>query len=181
MSRDGLQPQPTVAGRLRGLEASPTLVLAAKAKSLAKDGKPVVDFTAGEPDFPTPRAIKDAAIRAIEANQTKYTPAAGIAELRGAIAQDVNHRLGTKFGAAEVMVSCGAKHALYNVLQAICEPGDEVVILAPYWVSYEPLVRLADAIPKIVATREAEGFQPDPSAIESAITSRTKTLILNSP
>ena len=170
-----------VAGRLRGLEASPTLALAAKAKLLRQAGKPILDFTAGEPDFPTPQAIKDAAIRAIEQNRTKYTPAGGIVELRRAVANDLGRRLGTKYADAEVMVSCGAKHVLYNALQAICEPGDEVIILAPYWVSYEPLVRLADATPVVVPTHEANGFQPDPAAIESAITSKTKALILNSP
>ncbi len=170
-----------VADRLRGIEASATLALAAKAKALRQAGKPVLDFTAGEPDFPTPQPIKDAAIRAIESNQTRYTPTAGISELRGAIANDLHRRLGTKYAPAEVMVSCGAKHVLYNALQAICEPGDEVIIFAPYWVSYEPLVRLADAIPKIVPTSEEEGFQPDPAAIESAIGSNTKAIILNSP
>jgi len=155
--------------------------LAAKAKALLKAGKPVIDFTAGEPDFPTPTAIKVAAIRAIEQNHTKYTPVAGIPELRAAIAADLARRLGVPYAAGEIMVSCGAKHALYNALQAICEPGDEVIILAPYWVSYEPLVRLADATPVIVPTHEANRFQPDPAVIESAITSKTKALILNSP
>jgi len=170
-----------VADRLGGIEASATLALAAKAKALRQAGKPVLDFTAGEPDFPTPQGIKSAAIKAIEQNHTKYTPAAGIPELRKAIANDLGHRLGVPYADAEVMVSCGAKHALYNALQAICEPGDDVIILAPYWVSYEPLVRLADATPNIVPTHEAEGFQPNPAAIESAITPRTKALILNSP
>lgn len=170
-----------LADRLRGLEASPTLALAAKAKALAQAGKSVIDLTAGEPDFPTPQAVKQAAIRAIEQNRTKYTPAGGIPELRKAIANDLGRRLGLPYADAEVIVSCGAKHALYNAFQTICEPGDEVILLAPYWVSYEPLVRLAGAIPVILHTHEAEGFQPDPGAIESAITSRTKAIVLNSP
>lgn len=170
-----------VADRLRGIEASATLALAAKAKALRQAGKPVLDFTAGEPDFPTPQPIKDAGVRAIQENRTKYTPAGGIPELRKAIANDLGHRLKLPYADAEVMVSCGAKHALYNAFQTICEPGDEVIILAPYWVSYDPLVRLADAIPKIVHTHESEGFQPDPAAIKSAINARTKAIVLNSP
>ena len=171
----------TIAQRLRHVEASPTLALASKAKALLQAGKPVLDFTAGEPDFPTPQPVKAAAVQAIEQNRTKYTPVAGIAELRNAVADNLNRRLGTKYGAAEVMVSCGAKHSLYNALQVICDPGDEVIILAPYWVSYPPLVRLADAEPVFVETREADGFQPDPAAVRRAITSKTKAIILNSP
>ncbi len=171
-----------VADRLRGIEASTTLALAAKAKALRQAGKPVLDFTAGEPDFPTPQSIKDAGIRAIESDKTKYTPAAGILELRRAIANDVCRRLGPPgYDPTEVMVSCGAKHVLYNALQAICEPGDEVIVLAPYWVSYVPLVQLADAQPQIVQMREADQFQPDPSEIEQRINDRTKAIILNSP
>jgi len=171
----------TIAQRLRHVEASSTLALASKAKALLQAGKPVLDFTAGEPDFPTPQPVKVAAVQAIEQNRTKYTPVAGIAELRQAVADNLNRRLGTKYGAAEVMVSCGAKHSLYNALQVICDPGDEVIILAPYWVSYPPLVRLADAEPVFVETREADGFQPDPAAVRRAITSKTKAIILNSP
>jgi len=171
----------TIAQRLRHVEASPTLALASKAKALLQAGKPVLDFTAGEPDFPTPQPVKAAAVKAIEQNRTKYTPVAGIAELRNAVADNLNRRLGTKYGAAEVMVSCGAKHVLYNALQAICEPGDEVIVLAPYWVSYPPLVQLADAKPVIVETRQQDGFQPDPRAVEAAMTERTKAIILNSP
>ena len=170
-----------VAERLRGVEASPTLALAAKAKALKDAGKPVVDFTAGEPDFPTPQAVKEAAVKAIAQNRTKYTPVAGIKELRVAIANTLAHRLGTKYAEAEVMVSCGAKQALYNALQVICNPGDEVIIFKPYWVSYEPLVLLAAATPKFVETREADGFQPDPAAVKRAITPKTKAIILNSP
>ena len=172
---------PLVAERLRGVEASPTLALAAKANALKDAGKPVVDFTAGEPDFPTPQAVKTAAIKAIEQNRTKYTPVAGIADLRKAVAADLNRRLDMKYAAAEVMVSCGAKHVLYNTLQAICEPDDEVIVLAPYWVSYPPLVQLADAKPVIVQTSEQDGFQPDINAIKAKITPKTRAIILNSP
>lgn len=171
----------TLAERLRHVEGSPTLALAAKAKALAKAGKPVLDFTAGEPDFPTPTPIKAAAIKAIEQNFTKYTPVAGIPELRKAIANNLAHRLGRPYADAEVMVSCGAKQALYNALQVLCNPGDEVVILTPYWVSYKPLALLADAKPVFIETKEADGFQPDLAAVKRAITSKTKAIILNSP
>ena len=171
----------TIAQRLRHVEASPTLVLASKAKALLQAGKPVLDFTAGEPDFPTPQPVKAAAVKAIEQNRTTYTPVAGIPELRAAIAADLNKRRGTSYGPAEILVSCGAKHALYNALQAVCDQGDEVIIIAPYWVSYPPLVQLAGGTPVIIETKEAERFQPDPAAIEAAVTQRTRAIILNSP
>lgn len=170
-----------LASRLQGVIASPTLALAAKAKALAKDGKPVLDFTAGEPDSPTPDHIKDAGISAIKANQTRYTPVAGIPELRKAIAADLNRRLGLSYGEAEVMVTCGAKQALFNALQVLCNPGDEVIIFTPFWVSYEPLVLLASAKPVFVHMKESDGYQPDPAAFKRAITPKTKAVILNSP
>ncbi len=170
-----------LAERLQGLEASPTLALAAKAKALAKSGKPVIDFTAGEPDFPTPEPVKQAAINAIQQNQTRYTPAAGIPELRAAIAEKLAERLGMTYAPSQVIVSCGAKHVLYNTLQVICEPGDEILILSPYWVSYPPLVQLAGAKPVVVDTREEDRFQPDVEALRAALTEHTKAIILNSP
>ncbi|MBI4354006.1 MAG: pyridoxal phosphate-dependent aminotransferase [Candidatus Omnitrophica bacterium] len=172
-----------IADRLRGVASSPTLALAASARALVKEGKPVLDFTAGEPDFPTPDHIQRAAVDAIEHNRTKYTPAAGILELRQAIANDLHRRLGdpVKYAPPEVMVCVGAKHALYNALQVLCDPGDEVLVFSPYWVSYLPLVSLAGAKPVLITTREEEHFQPDPSAVSSAITPNTKALILNSP
>lgn len=171
----------TLAPRLRHVEASPTLALAAKAKTLAKAGKPVLDFTAGEPDFPTPEPIKQAGIAAIQKNRTKYTPVAGTPELRAAVADSVNRSCGSRYTASHVLVSCGAKHSLYNVFQALCSPGDEVIIFSPYWVSYPPLVHLAGAKPVILETREQEGFLPDPAAIQKAVTSATKAIVLNSP
>ncbi len=170
-----------LADRLRGLEGSPTLALAAKAKALLKAGKPVIDFSAGEPDFPTPSPIKQAAIHAIEENQTKYTPVAGIPELRTAIATDLTQRLGTAYDPSQVIVSCGAKHVLYNVLQAACQPGDEVLVLSPYWVSYPPLVQLAGAKAILVDTQERDRFQPDLGEVKAALTANTKALIVNSP
>ena len=170
-----------LADRLRSVEGSPTLALAAKAKTLAKAGQPVLDFTAGEPDFPTPDHIKQAAIEGLRAEHTKYTPVAGIPELRAAAAQAVNRRRGTGYEPSQVLISCGTKHALYNVFQALCQPGDEVIVLSPYWVSFPPLVRLAGATPVIVPTREVDGFLPDPDAIRAAVTGATKALIVNSP
>ena len=170
-----------VATRLHDIHSSPTLALAAKAKALLKAGKPVIDLTAGEPDGPTPEPVKQAGIRAIQANQTKYTPVAGIPELREAIASLVSRQVSIPYDPAQALVSCGAKHSLYNALQAICNPGDEVIVFSPYWVSYPPLIQLAGGRPVFVETRESEQFQPDPRALESAITPRTKAIILNSP
>ncbi len=170
-----------VAARLRGLESSPTLALAAKAKALRQAGTSVADFTAGEPDFPTPAPIKQAAIKALERNQTRYTPVPGIPELRAAIATDLTRRLGVAYQPGQVIVSNGAKHSLYNALQAVCDPGDEVLILSPFWVSYVPLVQLADGKPVLIETREEDRYQPDPDAVRAAITERTRAIILNSP
>lgn len=118
---------------------------------------------------------------AIESNQTKYTPVAGIPELRSAVAETLNHQHRTSYQASHVIVSCGAKHALFNIFQALCQPGDEVVMCAPYWVSYPPLARLAGAKPVIVPTRETDGFLPDPSDIRRALSLATKIIVLNSP
>ncbi len=171
----------SLAGRLRHVEGSPTLALAAKAKALAKAGKPVLDFTAGEPDFPTPAHIKQAGVEAIQKDRTKYTPVAGTPELRAAIAASVNRQYKTTYAASSVLVSCGAKHSLFNIFQTLCQPGDEVIIFSPYWVSYPPLVHLAGAKPVIVETHEKDGFLPDPEALRRAINPATKVIVLNSP
>ena len=171
----------TLADRLRHVEGSPTLALAAKAKALAKSGKPVLDFTAGEPDFPTPEHIKQAGIEAIRANQTKYTPVAGIPDLRAAIAETVNRQRGTHYQAPQTLVTCGTKHALFNVFQALCQAGDEVIVLSPYWVSFPPLVHLSGATPVVVQTLERDQFLPDPDAIRAALSDATKAIIVNSP
>ncbi len=170
-----------LAERVRTLEGSPTLALAATAKALQKAGKPVIDLSAGEPDFPTPEAIKRAGLQAIHDNHTTYTPAAGIPELRSAIAHDLSKRLAVPYESSQVIVTTGAKHALYNAFQAICEPGDEVIVLTPYWVSYPAQIHLAGGRARLLPTREGERFQPDPDAIRSAITPRTKAIVLNSP
>ncbi|MBI1991872.1 MAG: pyridoxal phosphate-dependent aminotransferase [Candidatus Omnitrophica bacterium] len=170
-----------LAGRLRGIEGSPTLALAAKAKALAKAGKRVLDLTAGEPDFPTPAHVKQAGIQAIQADQTKYTPVAGIPELRAAVATCLNQQHRTNYQTSHVLVSCGAKHALFNIFQALCQSGDEVVIFSPYWVSYPPLVQLAGAKPVIVHTSEQDQFLPKLEAVRAALSQATKVIVLNSP
>lgn len=170
-----------LADRLREIEGSPTLALTAKAKALAKSGKAVINFAGGEPDFPTPEHIKQAGIKAIEANQTSYTPIAGIPELRAAVADNLNHKRKTGYDASQVMISCGAKHALYNIFQVLTQPGDEVIILSPYWVSFPSIVRLSGATPVFVESKQSDGFQPDLEAIRSSITNSTKAIIINSP
>ena len=169
-----------LADRLRSIEASPTLVLAAKAKALANAGKSVVDFSAGEPDAPTPDHIKQAGIQAITANHTRYTPVAGIPELRAAVAASVNRQRQTSYQASDTIVTCGTKHALFNVFQALCQPGDEVIICSPYWVSFPPLVRLSGATPVVVQTREEDRFLPDAEAVRAAFSDATKAIIINS-
>lgn len=170
-----------LAPRLRGLEPSATLAMAARAKALRKEGRPIIDLTAGEPDFDTPDAIKDAGHEAIRSGFTKYTPAGGIAELKEAVREKFHEEYGIRCGPGEVTISCGAKHALFNAFMAICGPGDEVVMFSPYWTSYPDIVRMAGGTPIFVPTREATGFVPEPEALEDALTERTVAVILNSP
>ncbi len=170
-----------LSNRVQNVEASPTLALAAKAKALAKEGKPVINFTAGEPDFPTPEHVKKAGIEAIQNNRTRYTPVGGTPEFKQAVVDLLNKDLGAQYSAANVMINCGAKHTLYNIFQAVCNDGDEVIIISPYWVSYPDMVKLAGGKPVIVAADEEQGFIPDPKTLEAAITSKTKVIVLNSP
>lgn len=162
-------------------EASQTLALTALAKKLKSEGVDVVSLTAGEPDFPTPRHIKDAAIQAIEANFTKYTINAGIPELRAAIVAKLQKDNNVTVTANQVLVSNGAKHSIYNALQAICNKGDEVIIPAPYWVSYPEMVKLVDGKPVILKTTEKTDFKITAAQLKRAITPKTKALILCSP
>lgn len=170
-----------LAKRLDVVKPSPTLAITAKAKELKAKGVDVVGFGAGEPDFDTPKAIKQAAGKALDEGFTKYTPTNGIPELREAIARRIAQDHGISYRPSEVVVSCGAKHALYNLFQALLNPGDEVLIFAPYWVSYADMVRLADGVPVIVETRHEDGFEPSREAIRKAITPRTRAVIVNSP
>jgi aspartate aminotransferase len=170
-----------LAKRLDAVKPSPTLAITAKAKELKAKGIDVVGFGAGEPDFDTPRAIKQAAVQALDEGFTKYTPTNGIPELREAIARRIAQQHGISYKPTEVLVSVGGKHALYNLFQALLNPGDEVVIFAPYWVSYADMVRLAEGVPVIVQTRHEAGFEPSHEDIKKAIGPRTRAVIVNSP
>ena len=170
-----------LAQRVSRIQPSPTMAMAARAKALAAQGIEVIDFGVGEPDCDTPDAIKDAAIAAIKAGFTKYTPPSGTDELKQAIIRRLEADQGLRYQPNEIVVSCGAKHTLYNLAQALFEQDDEVLIPAPYWVSYPDQVLLNDATPIFVPTRPEDGFILDPRQFESAITPRTKALILNSP
>jgi len=170
-----------LADRLKTLQPSPTLAMQARAKAMRAQGINVISFGAGEPDFDTPRRIKDAAIRALESGQTKYTEVGGIPELRAAISHKLKRDLGLDYTPEEVTVSCGAKHTLYNIVMALVNPGDEVIIPSPFWVSYPEQVRLVGGVPVPVETLESTGFDLDPEAVRRAVTAKTKILVLNSP
>jgi len=171
----------TLAERSGLIAPSATLAMAAEAKRLKADGLDVLDFALGEPDFATPANIQEAAIRAMRAGQTHYTPPAGIVELRQAIARHYTQHHGLPTEAAQVVVSNGAKHSIHNALMAVCGPGDEVIIPAPYWVSYADLVKLAGATPVVIPTSEADGFKLSPEQFLAAVTPRSKLLMINSP
>jgi len=170
-----------LAKRVSRIKPSPTLTITAKANALRAEGRDVLSFGAGEPDFDTPQNIKEAAIEAIKSGFTKYTPVGGINELKRAIIEKFQSDNDLIFAESQVVVSCGAKHCLYNIAQALFEEGDEVIIPAPYWVSYPDIVLLADAAPVIIEAEESHGFKLTPSQLEKALTARTKGLILNSP
>ena len=170
-----------LANRLKAIKPSSTLALNAKAKALAAQGMDVVSLAAGEPDFDTPEHIKQAAVEALRQGFTKYTPTAGIPELREAICGKLERDNRLTYAPDQVLVSVGAKQAIYNTFQALLNEGDEVIILAPYWVSYPEMVQLAGGKPVVVETREENGFAPDPDAIRRALSPRTKAIVLNSP
>jgi aspartate aminotransferase len=170
-----------ISTRAAQLTPSLTLSIDSKAKAMKAEGIDVCGFGAGEPDFDTPDHIKRAAIEAIEGGFTKYTPSSGIPELRQAIAEKLANDNQLTYRASQIIVSNGAKHACYNAILATCQPGDEVVIPAPYWVSYPDMVRLAGAEPIIVPTTERMGWKMRAEDFENAMTPRTKMLILNTP
>ncbi len=170
-----------LADRMKTLAPSPTLAMQARAKAMRAQGIDVISFGAGEPDFDTPRRIKEAAIRALESGQTKYTEVGGIPELRAAVCQKFKRDNGLDYAPDEVTVSCGAKHTLYNIVMALVNPGDEVLIPSPFWVSYPEQVRLLGGAPVPVATDESSGFDLDPALLRRAVTPRTKMIILDSP
>ncbi len=170
-----------LSSRAKSLRPSPTLAINAKAKALQAQGIQVISFGAGEPDFDTPGNIKQAAKKAIDEGFTKYTPVGGIDELKDAIIQKFQRDSRLTYKRSEILVSCGGKHSFYNLAQAIFDQGDEVIIPAPYWVSYPPMVSLAGATPVIVDTKEGNGFKVTPDEVKKAITPKTKALIINSP
>lgn len=167
--------------KIQQVEESQTLALTAKARSLKEAGVDVVSLTAGEPDFPTPKHVKEAAIKAIEADFTHYTATEGIKDLVQAIINKFSRENDLHFEPGQILVSTGAKHSIYNALQAICNKGDEVIILSPYWVSYPEMVKLADATPVVVTASIEVGFKPDIRKLKQAINQRTKAMIINSP
>jgi aspartate aminotransferase len=170
-----------ISARAAALSPSLTLAIDSKAKQMKADGQDVVGFGAGEPDFDTPKHIKDAAIKALNDGFTKYTPASGIPELRQAIADKFKKENGLTYKPSQIIVSCGGKHSCYNVILATCEAGDEVIIPAPYWLSYPEMVKLASAKPVIVQTTDKTEFKITPEQLRAAITPRTRLFILNSP
>jgi aspartate aminotransferase len=170
-----------ISERAAQLTPSLTLSIDSKAKAMKAEGIDVCGFGAGEPDFDTPEHIKTAAIAALQAGFTKYTPSGGISELRQAIAEKLAADNGLTYRAGQVIVSNGAKHCCYNAILATCQPGDEVIIPAPYWVSYPDMVRLVGAEPVIVPTMERNNWKMRAEDFENAMTPRTKMLIMNSP
>ncbi len=167
--------------RVRAIKPSPTLAIDAKAKALRQQGIDIISFGTGEPDFDTPDNIKEAAVSAIKSGYTKYCPVSGSPEIKKAVIDKFKRDNGLDYEPAEIIVSCGAKHSLYNIFQTIIDDGDEVIIAAPYWVSYTDMVILAGGKPVIVNTDDKNGFKMTPGALEKAITSKTKAVILNSP
>ncbi len=167
--------------RTDGIKPSITLALAAKAAAMRAQGISVINFAAGEPDFDTPDRIKEAAVKALSKGMTKYTEVRGIQLLREVIAEKYQREEGLKYDKDEVLVSCGGKHSLYNVFQAIFNEGDEVIIPAPYWVSYRDMALLAGAVPRIVDTKRENGYRITPNELKGALGPRVRAFILNSP
>src|SRR5213592_1385997 len=170
-----------LADRMNLISESITLAVGAKAKAMQKQGIDVVLFGAGEPDFDTPAFIKDAAKAALDKGQTKYTPTPCFPELRAAIAQKFNKDNGLPYKPEQITVGAGGKHCLYMAFMTVLNPGDEVLIPSPYWVSYPEQVKLAGGVNKIIRGEEKNGFKITPQQLESAIGPKTKVLVLNSP
>jgi aspartate aminotransferase len=167
--------------RLEEILPSATLSITAKANALKKEGIDVIGFGAGEPDFDTPAPIKAAAVAALDEGFTKYTPTAGTIELRRAVVDKFKAENDLEYEPSQVIVSCGAKHSLFNIFQAVINPGDEVLIPSPYWVSYPEMVRLAGGTPVFVPTAEQDSFRLRAEAVRPLITGRSRALIVNSP
>lgn len=171
----------TLAKRVLKVKPSPTLAVTSKAAELRAQGLDIIGLGAGEPDFDTPDTIKQAAIDAIQKGYTKYTPVDGLPELKDAIINKFQQENNLQYERNQILVSAGGKHSFYNLCQALLNPGDEVIIIAPYWVSYPDMVMLADGIPVIVNTEFSSGFQLDIEKIERALSPMTKLIVINSP
>jgi aspartate aminotransferase len=171
----------SVSNRLTRIKPSATGAVLSKATALKQEGVDIISFGAGEPDFDTPEPIREAAIAAINAGKTRYTPVDGSAELKAAIATKFRRDNGLEFEPSELLVSGGAKQSLFNLCMALLGPDDEAVISAPYWVSYPEMIRLADATPSIISTGMTAGFKITPEQLEKALNQRSRLLILNSP
>lgn len=170
-----------VSDRAKRISPSPTLAISAKAKAMQAEGIDVVNFGAGEPDFDTPQHIKDAAIKSLQSGFTKYTPTSGTLELRKAVCEKLKRENGLEYAPNQIIVSLGAKHSIYNAVLATVNPGEEVIIPAPYWVSYPEMVKMADARCVYIETDESTGFTASVEQLRAAVTPKTRMLILNSP
>ncbi|MBP3359863.1 MAG: pyridoxal phosphate-dependent aminotransferase [Clostridia bacterium] len=170
-----------ISRKAMSISPSPTLAIDTRFKEMKANGVDVVGFGAGEPDFNTPEHICAAAVKAISDGKTRYTPAAGTVELRKAVCEKLKRENGLDYEPSEIVVSNGAKHSLVNAFMVICNPGDEVIIPAPYWVSYPEMVKLADGVPVSLPTKEENHFKATAAEYEAAITEKTRAIILNSP
>jgi aspartate aminotransferase len=170
-----------IAERMSQVSPSATLKLTSKAKEMKAKGLPVISFGAGEPDFDTPQSVKDEGVKALTAGFTKYTPTSGTPELRQAVCKKFAEDQGLNYAPEQVVISCGAKHSLFNLLQVLCGPGDEVLIPSPYWVSYPEMVYLAGGKPVFIPCPQSHGFRLSVDSLKKAVTPRSKILILNSP
>ncbi len=170
-----------ISKRAQDVPASATIAVTSRAKQLKAQGVDVIGFGAGEPDFDTPDYIKEAAIEALKAGRTKYTPAAGIVELRTAIADKLKKENGLDYSPDQIIVNIGGKHSVYEAMQAVLDPGDEVILPAPYWVTYPETIKLAGATAAVIQTDRANSYKITPQQLKEAITKKTVMLLLNSP
>ncbi len=171
----------SISKKVHLISSSPTLAITAKAKQMKQEGIDVIGFGAGEPDFDTPIYIKEAAKKAIDSGFTKYTPASGMKELKEAICKKFKNDNNLDYSPEEILVSCGAKHSIFNAILTLCDEGNEVILPSPYWVSYPEMIKVAGAKPVILKTTQENNFRITPQQLQEAITSKTKLLILNSP
>lgn len=171
----------TISDRANQIEPSITMAVTALANKLKAEGKNILSFSAGEPDFDTPELVKAAAVEALKAGKTKYTPASGITELKQAVCKKLKEDQQLDYRPEHIVISCGAKHSIYNVFLAVLNPGDEVIIPTPYWVSYPYQVRMCGGVPVMLETTDEAGFKVTPAQLKAAITSKTKVFVLNSP